>query len=176
MPTPHDPLCVTCTAQQFWCEHPEYSLVKLANGCFFIGEVNDQNEPHGQGVEFYPDGSVRTKLWVDPVDAATSGRWINGALSGKATQLLPNGDRSGGYGRSTLFGGFDVFNCNGNGNLHLEGEFDACTLSGLGACWDGDGKLVKCGRWAQSQLLESCAVPLRCLPEKRHLSAAGQSC
>lgn len=89
-------------------DHPEYSLVGFACGSFFIGEVNDRSQRHGQGVCFHPDGTVETELLVDSLDATNSGRWINGRLNGRATQLYLGGGRYHGSFMSSVRHGVGV--------------------------------------------------------------------
>ena len=141
-------------------------------GGFFIGEVNSRGLPHGQGVRFHPDGSVEIALLVDSVDASNNGRWIDGDVHGRATMLMSDGDRYVGSFKHDQFDGLGVLSCE-NGP-RLEGEWTAGKPSGMGAQWDKNGRLVKCGRWSKSVLAKKCAVPLRCLPEKMLLSEAGQ--
>ena len=176
--TPHPPFFCAACLQLNKCDASIQNTrcsawpTTRASG-FFIGEVNDRDQPHRTGVVFHPEGSVRNALLVDPVDASKNGRWINGKVNGRATELsydgtgyegsFKNGERDGLGVRRDGFGGY------------FEGEYAADKRNGLGACWDDDGRFIACGRWSKDKFVEDCAVPLRCLPEKKYLSAAGQS-
>ena len=163
----------TCAAQRVMRDHPEYSLVGFADGSFFLGEVNDRSEQHGQGVSFYPDGSLFTELLIDSADVSNSGHWIDGKLNGRATRWWNDGSRYVGSFKNDLSDGLGVYSWK-DGRC-IEGEFASGKRSGLGACWDKDGELKLCGLWSEDVFVENRLVPLRCLPEKRYLSGAGQS-
>lgn len=144
----------------------------MPNGSHYIGELNVDGQPHGQGASFHPDGSPFVTLLVDAADVGKSGRWVNGGLHGPATKLHPNGDRYEGLFKDDRFEGLGMY-CWKDG-ARFEGELVA-NFRGLGARWDKEGKLDRCGRWEDTKLVESRAVPLRLLPEGKYLSAAGQS-
>ena len=167
---------LTCAGEMFRVRR-EFSLVRLNDeGRYFIGEVNGAGQPHGNGVEFHPDGSVRTQLLVDSADAGNSGRWVNGELIGRANVLYENGNRYVGSLKNGWPDGVGVMSWGPGG--HSEGEFVASQPCGLGAKWDADGTLQLCGRWrkvsAEGFDVQTGAVPLRVIPEGKYLGETGQ--
>ena len=147
---------------------PALCTVRMLDGSHYIGEINTAEQPHGQGATIYSDGSHAMTL-ADPADA---GRWIDGKLHGRGTQILASGDRYEGLFKDSLRDGLGVLSL--KDGSRFEGHFAANQFSGLGARWDKFGKLNACGRWADNNPTRGCAVFLRCIPHGTYLSAAGQ--
>lgn len=63
-------------------------------GRFFIGELSSREQPHGRGSSFFANGRLEVSLLSDP---SKHGRWIHGAVSGRALKQLQNGDRLEGF-------------------------------------------------------------------------------
>lgn len=140
-------------------DHPNEAAL-LPDGTHYIGALNAQGRPHGNGATFYPDGSPEYSLLVDIADANNSGRWIDGKVHGRAMQLNSGaGGRYEGYFKDGLRDGRGLYSWFGN---RYNGQFVAGRFCGLGGRW-GIAKLIKCGRWKDDQLQTSCAVPVRVL-------------
>lgn len=161
-----------CAAQQSKRDHPNNSAL-LPHGCHYIGSLNAAGQPHGLGATFHPDGSPEVTLQNHETDAGNGGRWIDGALYGRVTQLFEDGEGYEGLFRDDLREGIGVFSW--KSGERYEGQWAAGKRSGLGAEWNKDDNLSECGRWADGKLVERCAVPLRLIPEGKFLSEAGQS-
>ena len=132
----------------------------LPSGGHYVGEFNAQHQPHGQGVEYQANGSE-----------AASGQWHNGELHGCGKRSLPSGHRCEGEFVAGKMNGTGAFTWV-NGRVY-EGEFRADVSSGLGVEWTAKGKVAKCGRWADDELVESRPVPRSKIPVGKFLSAAG---
>lgn len=167
-------LCVSSAAQKAKCDHPNDSAL-MPDGTHYIGSLNADGQPHGQGASFHPDGKPEFTPLVDDADERKSGRWIDGKLNGPAVWMWINddGDRFEGLFKNNQRDGPGAYSWKGGGQY--EGEWAADHRAGLGARWSKDGKLTHCGRWDESKLMESCAVPLRLIPDGSRLSDAGQS-
>ena len=77
-----------------------------------------------------------------------SGQWRDGKQHGRGSQMIWNG-------------------C-------YEGDFVDGKFSGLGVEWTAGGRVTRCGRWADGELVESCPVPRSTIPFSKFLSAAGE--
>ena len=138
---------------------PERALL-LPGGRHYVGAVA-QGRPHGEGQAFRADGVKEA-----------SGDWEDGQLHGTGAKTQPSGDHYEGKfvaGQMSGLGSLTV----ADGTLY-EGEFAADKRSGLGVQWDKDGKLIRCGRWVDGELVESCPVPRSKVPVGSCLSAAGE--
>ena len=134
----------------------------LPSGGHFVGDFDEQHQPHGQGVEYHADGSE-----------AASGQWCEGKQHGRGKQiLLPSGDRYEGEfvdGKRSGLGSYTW----PDGDVD-EGEWAGGMLIGLGVRWNKKGKVLECGRWQRDKLAESCPVLRSKIPVGKFLSAAGE--
>lgn len=123
----------------------------------YVGALNEQGQPNGQGANFLSDGSPAITPLVDAADASKSGRWMNGKVQGRATQRYPSGDRYDGMFKDGDFEGLGVFNW--KDGSRYESEWAAGERNGFFAQWNSHGEPDGCGRWAE-HALHLCAVPL----------------
>ena len=131
----------------------------LPGGGRYVGQLNEHDQQHGEGVEFTADGSE-----------TFSGQWRDGKQHGRGKSC--SGDRyegefvagkRSGLGAETKLDGH-----------RFEGEWVDGQRSGLGVEWNKNGKMVKCGRWADDWLRASCPVPRSKIPFGKFVSAAGE--
>ena len=118
----------------------------MPSGGHFVGDFNAEFRPHGEGTQYRADGSE-----------AASGQWREGKMHGRGKHFFRDGSRFEGDfvdGERSGLGALTAV----NGSV-FEGEFRKGDFNGLGVEWTADGKIVKCGRWANNVLVESCPVP-----------------
>jgi len=133
----------------------------MPGGGHYVGDFNADFKPHGEGTEFAADGSE-----------AASGQWRDGNLHGRGRQTHFGGQCYEGDfadGKNSGLGTYTWTN-----GVVFEGEFEADDFNGLGIEWTADGKIVKCGRWANNVLMKSCPVPRSRIRIGKFLSAAGE--
>jgi hypothetical protein len=159
------------------------SALKQADGSSYVGSVRD-GKRHGHGKQTDSNGDVYSGEWAHGVRAGYGEfRETDGAVY-KGQYL---NDRRHGLGfyrwadeapESSIFSGWFTQQpaaaaAAGSIGRIFEGEFASGKLSGLGAEWNTEGLLVKCGRWEAGKLVESRAIPIAKLPVKQRLSAQG---
>lgn len=144
---------------------------RFGDGNCFFGSLN-AGQPHGPGRIYVEATGETVSEVVDDVISSNSGRWDNGKLNGRGMQLFPNGDRYEGLFKDHLFEGLGV--CTWKDGSIYEGEWSQGKRAGLGALWDSQGKLDECGQRTDGKFVDSCAVPMRLIPQGKLLSAAGQ--
>ena len=164
-------LLVFSPAMQAKLSHPSASAL-WGDGMHYVGSLNADGQPHGQGVTFRSDGSAAFTLQLDPTDATNSGRWVDGLLHGRVRAILASGDRYEGTFKAHKVDGLAVYA--GVNGTRFEGEWLAGKPDGLGVMWDRHGKITHCGRSTERKLARQRRVPLALLPEKHYLSEHGQ--
>ena len=133
----------------------------LPGGGRYVGQVDDQDWQHGQGVEYRADGSEKF-----------SGQWREGRMHGRGKRIFSNGDHYEGEYIKGMYNGLGAFTW-ADGHSY-EGEFREDDLDGFGIEWTAAGKVVRCGRWAEDRLASSCDVPRSKIPVGKFLSAVGE--
>jgi hypothetical protein len=133
----------------------------LPGGGRYVGQLNECDDQHGQGVEFKADGSE-----------SASGQWRAGKLHGQGATAR-DGIRYEGNFVEGQMSGLGRFTWPAGGVY--EGEFKECDFSGFGVEWTAADKVVRSGRWTNDKLVESCPVPRSKIPIGKFLSAAGES-
>ena len=149
------PLSVKCEAES------TVQTIQLPDGERYVGEINGEGQPHGSGTKFRADGSE-----------VASGQWRDGKLHGRGKTVLSSGGRHEGDFVDGEFSDLGTFTW-ADGRI-FEGEWADNKRSGFGVKWNKDGKMLKCGRWANGKLVKSCPVPLVKISVGKFLSAAGE--
>jgi hypothetical protein len=133
----------------------------LPDGGRYVGQFNEQRQPHGEGVKFHADGSERA-----------SGQWRDGKLHGRGKEIFPKGSRYEGDLIDGKWSGLGTFTW-ADGRV-FQGELDENASNGFGVEWTAAGEMAKCGRWSDDQLVESCPVPRSLIPTSIRVSQKGQ--
>jgi len=120
----------------------------------YFGDVDENNEPSGQGVKIYSDGSVYFGGWLHgehhtetrgqftrPNNAQYDGTWMGGLKHGKGTQIYPDGSSYTGEFAKGYEHGYGVKNYP-NGSV-FEGRFRFGRKDGPGSFTDANGNVEK---------------------------------
>ena len=92
-------------------------------------------------------------------------------MHGRVKEFLPSGDRHEGDFVDEKRSGLGAYTW-ADGRVH-EGEWSDNERSGLGVMWDKEGKVAKCGRWADDRFVKSCPVPHNKIPIGSRLAPHG---
>ena len=154
-------MCICANIVSAKGESVAVETIQLPDGGRYVGEINGRGQPHGSGTKFRADGSE-----------VASGQWRDGKLHGRGKMILLNCDRYEGEFVAGKWNGLGKFT-RADGRVY-EGEFKDDAFSGFGIQWTARGEVDECGRWVNSELVESRPVPRIKLPVGTIRNAAGE--
>lgn len=135
-------------------------LMAVPQGGVYTGQVREDGQPHGQGVQRWTDGSVFNGSWkagsahgqgkLTKLDGSTyEGSWFEGRKHGEGVeQMVDEGDYKGEFADG-LKSGHGAFLWKGGESY--EGEFSEDALQGEGVFIWPDGRTYR-GQWMQSRM------------------------
>jgi hypothetical protein len=153
------------------------------NGSSYRGQIDAEQQPHGEGVHLHLDGSELYRgNWaggqrhgrgvLTDKGHRYEGEWMNDNQHGQGRYQWKDGSVYAGNWVAGLKEGVGQYTWP-NGDT-FEGHWKQDMRDNFGVERSKDGRIIHCGLWKDDELVESRPVPISKLLEMAFLSDAGQ--